>query len=255
MRAVNVSVSSPMSVSLSIQISFGVLLALYLGTGIAALAVGAYFIHTEENSRRSIVVTKNVIALLFVAGAYIVVNAIVGIVAGLSPLSRKRWLQAYVWLIVVTMAVETAAGIWLWLRTLDINDLYGHNWRHLWSDSFKRTFQDSAQCCGYLGPLDGPVMSSPSCQMSDHAYGCMTSVQKYAQSYLTYIYTGVFLFVFLSLGAMISGMVLIVVRNDEERWRWTRANAIFRSMKQISPDMIMTSGEHRKAEPDTQKIE
>lgn len=249
MRAVDVSVNTPMEVKLSIRISFGTLLALYLGTGIAALSVGGYFIHTEENSQRSIVVTKNVIALLFVAGAYIILNAIVGIIAGLSPLSRKRWLQAYVWLIVITMFVETAAGIWLWLRTLDIDDLYGHNWRHLWSDSFKRTFQDSAQCCGYLGPLDGPVMASSSCQLpSDRAYGCMKSVQKYAQSYLTYIYSGVFVFVFLSLGAMISGMILMIVRNDEERWRWTRANAIFRSMNQVTPDSTITE-KHRQGTP------
>ncbi|KAJ2031926.1 hypothetical protein IW146_000997 [Coemansia sp. RSA 922] len=249
MRAVDVSVNTPMEVKLSIRISFGVLLALYLGTGIAAISVGGYFIHTEENSRRSIIVTKNVIALLFVAGAYIILNALVGIIAGLSPLSRKRWLQAYVWLIVIIMFVETGVGIWLWLRTLDIDDLYGHNWRHLWSDSFKRTFQDSAQCCGYLGPLDGPVMASPSCQLpSDRAFGCMTSVQKYAQSYLTYIYTGVFVLVFLSLGAMISGMILMIVRNDEERWRWTRANAIFRSMNYDTPDSTITD-KHRKGTP------
>ncbi|KAJ2490621.1 hypothetical protein IWW37_002995 [Coemansia sp. RSA 2050] len=250
MRAVSVSVNSPMTVKLSIRMSFGALLALYLGTGIAALSAGGYFIHTEENSRRSIIVTKNVVVLLFVAGAYIILNAIVGVIAGLSPLSRKRWLQAYIWLTGITIIVETVAGIWLWLRTLNIGDLYGHNWRHLWSDNFKRSFQDSGQCCGYLGPLDGPVMSSPSCQLqADHVFGCMASVQKYAQGYLTYIYSGVFVFVFLSLGAMVSGMVLLIIRNDEERWRWTRANAIFRSMEKSTPDSII-AGKHRPASPD-----
>ncbi|KAJ2001314.1 hypothetical protein GGI04_003788 [Coemansia thaxteri] len=138
------------------------------------------------------------------------------------------------------MLVETVVGIWLWFRTLDIDDLYGHNWRHLWSDSLKATFQDRAQCCGYLGPLDSPVLASPSCQNMAQAFGCMTSVQKYAQDYLGYIYTSVFGFVFVSLGAMLSGMVLLVVRNDEERWRWTRANAIFRSMKKINSDSTLT---------------
>ncbi|KAJ2364802.1 hypothetical protein IW150_006387 [Coemansia sp. RSA 2607] len=231
-RAIDVSPNSPMKLKLSIKLSFGIFTGIYMATGISALVVGGYFLGTKKYTRQTIIVTDNVLRSLLAAGVYIILNAFVGIAGALSPLKRKNMIVAFIWLVFIAILVETGVGIWLWIRTLDINDLYGHNWRNLWSDSIKREFQDQGTCCGYLGPNDSPISDSEYCK-NPNAYGCMIAVQQYAQNYLGYIYTCLFSFVFIDIAALLSGMVLLVIRNDEERWRWSRANAIFKSMKKL----------------------
>ncbi|KAJ2597283.1 hypothetical protein GGF39_003118 [Coemansia sp. RSA 1721] len=239
-RATDVSINTPMKLGLGMRITLGIVTGFYMATGIAAMAVSGYFLQTKGTSRQTIIVTDNVLRSLMAAGVYLVLNNIVGIVAILSPLKRKRWIVAYIWLVVIAMLVETGVGIWMWVRTLDINDLYGHNWRSLWSDDIKGIFQDSGSCCGYLGPTDSPVAGFGSCGSID-AYGCMVAVQTYARDYLAYIYTCLFSFVFIDVCALLSGMVLLVMRNDEERWRWSRANAILKSYQKIESKSMLNS--------------
>ncbi|KAJ1888325.1 hypothetical protein LPJ66_008638 [Kickxella alabastrina] len=235
-RAIDSGINSPMRIKTSVKAVFGFLLALYTATGIAALAVSGYFLNNKNSSRRTIIITDNVLHSVMAAGIYVGVNVVVGIIGSLSPLTRKRWLSAYVWLAAIAILVETGMGIWLWSRTLNIDDLHGYNWRNLWSDDIKLIFQNEGKCCGYLSPLDSPVLNSATCENIQDAYGCMTAVNNYAHNYLTYVYTCMFCFVFVDVSAMLSGMVLLVIRNDEERWRWSRTNAIFKSMKKINTD-------------------
>ncbi|KAJ2843310.1 hypothetical protein J3B02_005302 [Coemansia erecta] len=229
-----------MRLSLGMKITLGTVTALYLATGIAALAVSGYFLQTKGASRQKIIVTDNVLQSLLAAGIYLILNNLVGIVAIVSPLKRKRWIVAYIWLVIIAMLVQTSVGIWMWVRTLDINDLYGYNWRNLWSDDIKSAFQDHGSCCGYLGPADRPVAGTGSCGSVD-AFGCMISVQAYAQDYLAYIYTCLFGFVFIDVCALLSGMVLLLMRNDEERWRWSRANTILKTYQKIGSRHMLNS--------------
>ncbi|KAJ2844218.1 hypothetical protein IWW36_005270 [Coemansia brasiliensis] len=195
----------------------------------AGLSAGGYFKATNKTSRRTVIISNSIESALLAVGAFIFASAVVGITGALSPLSRKKWLLVYVWLIVLATLLETGIGIWMWSRTLDVNGIYSYNWRHVWPDDVKQMFQDQGHCCGYLSPLDSPVSGSPSC--NSKAFGCMVSVQKYTQGYLTYIYTCLFAFVFVDVAALLSALVLLTIRNDEERLRWSRANAIFKSLK------------------------
>ncbi|KAJ2558111.1 hypothetical protein EV175_000956 [Coemansia sp. RSA 1933] len=232
LRTVDITSSSPMRLKSSVQFGFGLVTACFMATGIAALSVAGYFVSEDSSPKRETIVTTNVIKSLFVAGVFIILVSFVGITGALSPLSRKRWLLAYIWLLVVTILFETGVGIWLWSRTLDIDDLYGLNWRSLWSDAMKKSYQDDYQCCGYLNPHDSPVLSSDSCQnANESSFGCTHFVHQYALDSLGYIYTFVFSFVLVDVFAMLSGLVVLIIRNDEERLRWSRANNIFKSMK------------------------
>ncbi|KAJ1903992.1 hypothetical protein LPJ81_002756 [Coemansia sp. IMI 209127] len=228
----DITTSSPMRLKSSVQFGFGLLAACYMATGIAALAVAGYIVSENASPKRETIVTTNIVKSLFVAGVFIIIVSLVGITGALSPLSRKRWLLAYIWLLAMTILFETGVGIWLWSRTLDIGDLYGSNWRSLWSDAMKRSYQDDYQCCGYLNPHDSPVLSSDSCQnVNESSFGCTHFVHEFALDSLGHIYTCVFSFVLVDFLAMMSGLVVLIVRNDEERWRWSRANSIFKSMK------------------------
>ncbi|KAI9505262.1 Tetraspanin family-domain-containing protein [Coemansia spiralis] len=246
LRAVEVSSDSPMRLKLSVKIGFGLVTACYMATGIAALAVAGYFISAKSSPKREIIVTKNVLKSLFAAGAYIIAVSLVGIVGAMSPLSRKRWLLAYNWLLSTTILLETGVGLWMWARTLDINGLYAFNWRNLWSSDVKQSFQDAYQCCGYLSSKDSPVLSSASCKNPDaSSYGCMVFVHDYARGSLSYIYTCVFAFVLVDVVAMLAGLIVLTIRNDEERWRWSRANSIFKSMKKANPDFMMDANNEK----------
>ncbi|KAJ2842494.1 hypothetical protein GGI22_007535, partial [Coemansia erecta] len=228
----DVTASSPMRLNSSVQFGFGLLTACYMATGITALAVAGYIVGEDDSPKRETIVTTNIIKSLFVAGVFIIITSLVGITGALSPLSRKRWLLAYIWLLAMTILFETGVGIWLWSRTLDIGDLYGSNWRSLWSEAMKRSYQDDYQCCGYLNPHDSPVLSSDSCQnVNESSFGCTHFVHEFALDSLGHIYTCVFSFVLVDVLAMMSGLVVLIIRNDEERWRWSRANSIFKSIK------------------------
>ncbi|KAJ2608563.1 hypothetical protein H4S08_004404 [Coemansia sp. RSA 1365] len=170
-----------------------------------------------------------------------------------SPLTRKNWLISYIVFIVGAVLVETGIGIWMWSRTLDIDDLYGHNWRYLWTDDIKRSFQDKGNCCGYLNSQDSPAPGSDSCTNTAIPYGCMVSVQQYTHGYLTYIYSWLFGFVFVAIVALLAAMVLMVVRNDEERLRWSRANVIFRSLKKANSDTTLYGPEPKSYQDDLYK--
>ncbi|KAI8323893.1 hypothetical protein GQ54DRAFT_88376 [Martensiomyces pterosporus] len=218
-------INGPMDVKTSVKVTFLVLTGVYMATGVAALVTGGYFTKTSGESRRVVIMTDNVLRWLFAAGCYIIINASIGFIGSLAPLRRKRWLQIHIWLTFLAVLVESSVGIWLWTRTLDINGFYAYNWRNLWADSVKQIFQDSSNCCGYMGPGDSPVMASASCQNLATAYGCKPEVQKYAQSYLAYVYSCLFSFVILDIAAMLAAMVLLVLRNDEERWRCSTLNS------------------------------
>ncbi|KAJ1934367.1 hypothetical protein EC988_008835, partial [Linderina pennispora] len=180
---------------------------MYILTGAAAIVVPVYFSRTATESRRVVIVTDNVLRSLYAVGAYIIISALAGIVGSLAPLRRKRFLQFYNWTIVLLILAEVSVGLWVWYRTLDANDMYAYNWRMLWPDSVKQVFQDNGSCCGYLGPQDSPVLASKSCD--ENSYGCMRVVQSYAQDYLSYVYTCLFSFVIIDMGAMLSGMVVL----------------------------------------------
>ncbi|KAJ2789434.1 hypothetical protein H4R20_007183, partial [Coemansia guatemalensis] len=192
MRAAEVGSDLSLKLKYSVRIGFGLVTACYMLTGISALAAGGYFMATNDTSRRSAMLTTNVLRSLLAAGIYIVISALVGVYGSLAPLTRKSWLIAYIVLIVGAVLIETGIGIWMWSRTLDIDDLYGYNWRHLWSDEIKRSFQDKANCCGYLNMHDSPAPGSASCTDTVMPYGCMVSVQQYTHGYLTYIYSWLF---------------------------------------------------------------
>ncbi|KAJ2713541.1 hypothetical protein H4R19_002196 [Coemansia spiralis] len=231
----SVAIGAQPRIKRSVCITFGLATACYTATGVATVAVSAYFIHTDDTSRRAVILTPNVLRSLLAAGLYIVLGATAGIVGALAPLQRKRWLTAYVGLVVGAILIDTGIGIWMWSRTLDIDGLYAHNWRHLWSEAVRRSFQDTGHCCGYLNPHDSPAAGSPSCADPATAYGCLVSVHQYTHNRLAYIYSWLFGFVFVSVVALLSALVLLVVRNDAERLRWSRANAIFRYMHNANP--------------------
>ncbi|KAJ2792509.1 hypothetical protein H4R21_006159, partial [Coemansia helicoidea] len=233
------SIGAPPRVKRSVCLSFGFITACYAATGIGAVAASAYFIRTNDMSRRAVLLTPNLLRTLVVAGAYVILSALAGAIGALAPLQRKRWLVAYVWLVVVAILVQAGIGIWMWSRTLDIDDLYAHNWRHLWPEAVRRSFQDQGMCCGYLNPHDSPAAGSPSCANPATAYGCIVSVHLYTHSRLAYIYSWVFGFVFVGVVALLSALVLVVVRNDAKRLQWSRANAIFRSMRSANTDMAL----------------
>ncbi|KAJ2366524.1 hypothetical protein H4S01_002661 [Coemansia sp. RSA 2610] len=239
MRAADINPNAPLVLKLSVRISFAVATACYLATGAMALAVAGYFKGSKDSSRRTVIVTNNVLNTLLATGAYIVASALAGVFGSLAPLTRKRWLIAYTAMLIVAVLVETCIGIWLWSRTLDAHDLYAHNWRNLWPNEVKRIYQDKSGCCGYLNPHDSPAPGSPACDASTTTFGCMISVQEYAQNYLTYVYTWLFIFVVVDVAALLAVMVLLAIRNDEERLRWSRANSIFRSMKKAQSGITL----------------
>ncbi|KAJ2157130.1 hypothetical protein GGF46_004720 [Coemansia sp. RSA 552] len=237
----------PRQLRRGVMVGFWMLAACYLATGLTSLGAGIYYRTSGDTSRRTVVVTDNVAGSFVAAGVYIVASAAAGIFGSLSLLNRKLWLTGHICSIILAMLVETSIGMWMWYRTLDVDEIYGRNWRTLWPKGVRRQFQEKGGCCGYLNPHDSPVLGTGGCKAPAAAFGCMVSVQEYAQGYLTYVYTWLFVFVLVAVTALLSAMVLMAMRNDEERLRWSRANAIFRSLKTPSPNIVLRMPEPKPA--------
>ncbi|KAJ1836105.1 hypothetical protein LPJ63_000545 [Coemansia sp. RSA 2711] len=197
---------------------------LYLVCGIVALSVGAYYIGAQGEGHRAFIVTAHALRIYVFLGLYFMTTASLGIFASLAPLKRKRLLYWYTGLIALIIFIMLVVSIWLWTRTLNINDYYRDMWRNQWPDEIKLMFEDQGKCCGYLSRDDSPVGSAASCQDASIKYGCMYTVIFYAQHSHRYIYAGLVSFCLVGLACMVTSALLLIDCSEEVRLRLSQTH-------------------------------
>jgi hypothetical protein len=100
-------------------------------------------------------------------------------------------------------------------------DDFAIRWRG-WDASLRngfQTFKPESPCCGYANRYDFPA-SNDICGPSTPATipGCRDLIYSYASSYLTNIYTCIFLFVFVAILDFLTVIMVIQAANEEERY-------------------------------------
>ncbi|KAJ2486155.1 hypothetical protein IWW37_005705 [Coemansia sp. RSA 2050] len=144
--------------------------------------------------------------------------------------------------------------IWLWTRTLNIDDKFGDMWRHTLSDNLKLSFEDEHTCCGYLNPKDSPVLASASCKIKN-GYGCYLPVLFYTQIRLRGVYAGFVVFMLVVLAATVSATLQLVFTMDHERVLRSQSHYLFNRVSRRSsacvaptrPDSVMSTFHEQQA--------
>ncbi|KAJ1818648.1 hypothetical protein LPJ60_004215 [Coemansia sp. RSA 2675] len=213
----------------SVSRAYRVLCIILLITGLSAIGVGGYFSNATGESYRVNTVTGGSLKLYIFMGVYMFLTSLLGIFASLAPLKRKRLLQAYIVLCALSIFIMMCMTIWLWTRTLNINDIFGDMWRHTWSDDLKLSFEDENTCCGYSNPKDSPVLASASCKIKN-GYGCYLPVLFYTQIRLRGVYAGLVVFMLVALAATVTATLQLVFTLDHERVLRSQTHYLFNRM-------------------------
>ncbi|KAJ2789517.1 hypothetical protein H4R21_006720 [Coemansia helicoidea] len=222
----------------------------HFSCGVAALALGIYYINATGEGQRVYTVTHQSLRFYVFIGLYIAATSMLGVFAALAPLKRKRLLHIYVGLLGLGIVIMVCVSLWLWTYTLDINGYYGQMWRTQWSDDIKLAFENDGSCCGYLSRDDSPMASAPACVDQSIKHGCMYTVIFYGQACHSYIYAGLITCSIISLFSAIAGLMLIIDCNAEKRvrrshaYQWRRRMAARKASSAASRSTTTTINVH-----------
>ncbi|KAF9582897.1 phospholipid scramblase 1 [Lunasporangiospora selenospora] len=207
-----------------LQCYFLVFVTIYMLSGIAALVMGTLWLQqSAEGAPRDAVISRAIEKGGTFIGAIVAVTALVGYVGGIQPVERKPFLVAFAWLMVAAMIAELALGGVIWFKTLRMRSLFQSQWL-TWPDTLKIAFQDMTSltgyglCCGYMDGQE--IVSSGHCISPSTPFdGCEEKVSAFADSYLRKLYTSLFGFTVVNVVCLVSTIILVQARNDEERYR------------------------------------
>lgn len=197
---------------------------IYLLSGIIIASIGGVYSMADsgEKLRVDTITHHRMIYLVFV-GVYISFSSSVAIFASLAPLKRRRLLKLFAAATVLIIVFMFCLIVWLWTRTLNMNNVYRDYWREDWSETIKMTFENDNRCCGYLNPNDAPIPSSKSCQDSTIKNGCMYPVIFYVAEKTMYMYGGIITCALLGLITAGIAMTLSAYAGDQERMQWAQS--------------------------------
>ncbi|KAF9112143.1 phospholipid scramblase 1 [Mortierella sp. AM989] len=200
------------------------MLVIYILTGAGALVLGNVWLNQSDSggAPREAVISRSIEEVGTMLGGIVVGTAIVGIIGGIAPIRFKKFLLAFVILLISVMLAELGLGGVIWFKTLRMRSLYQHQWLD-WTDSLKIAFQDMTsltgygQCCGYL--QNANVVPSGECASLTQSFpGCEEKISAFADGYLRKLFTSLFGFTIVNVIVFVTTVILIQTRNDEERY-------------------------------------
>ncbi|KAJ1806162.1 hypothetical protein LPJ75_005121, partial [Coemansia sp. RSA 2598] len=236
-RTLNKGVAEQSQIQRTVMRTYIAFVIIYMLCGIAATVVGIYYSNAKNESLRVFTVTAYSLRSYIFLGIYFIVCSLIGTLVALAPLRRRRLLQTHIGALAAIILTMLCISLWLWTRTLNIDGVYGKYWRNDWSDAIKDAFQRDGGCCGFLSRADAPYMQSPSCKDANIDYGCMYTVIFYAQHHHRYIYAGLIVFMLMSLGSMVTGIILLIQCDNEERLRWAQTQYLARKAKRYQDSL------------------
>ncbi|KAF9896219.1 hypothetical protein BX616_007889, partial [Lobosporangium transversale] len=111
-------------------------------TGIGALILGSTWLRqSADGAPRDAVISKTIEQTGTYLGGIVAATAIVGFIGGASPIKNKKYLLAFVVLMIMVMAAELGLGGVIWFKTLRMRSLFQTQWL-TWPDGLKIAFQD-----------------------------------------------------------------------------------------------------------------
>ncbi|KAF9216142.1 phospholipid scramblase 1 [Podila verticillata] len=209
-----------------LQWYFYVFLFIYTFTGVSALVLGNVWLRqSADGAPRDAVISRPIEQAGTYIGAFVGATGILGLLGGMAPVRRKRFLIAFAWLVVFALIAELSLGGVIWFKTLRMRSLFRTQWI-TWSTELKVAFQDMTsltgygQCCGYsLGDQSSVVLSGACASPVPTKFpGCEEKIAAFADSYLRKLYTSLFGFTVVNVVCFVSTVILIQARNDEERY-------------------------------------
>ncbi|KAF9950216.1 phospholipid scramblase 1 [Mortierella alpina] len=206
-----------------LQYYFYAFVALYMLTGIGALILGNVWLQqSEDGAPREAVISRGIEQAGVIIGGFVAATGLVGYWGGVAPVRRKRFLLAFIVLLITVMAAELGLGGVIWFKTLRMRSLFATQWL-TWPDSLKVAFQDMTslsgygQCCGY--EYREHVVRAGACAAATANFpGCEEKVSAFADGYLRKLYTSLFGFTVVNVICFVSAVILVQARNDEERY-------------------------------------
>ncbi|KAG0265477.1 phospholipid scramblase 1 [Actinomortierella ambigua] len=221
-----------------LQIYYYFFTTLYFLTGIGALVLGNVWLAQSKDGQtpREAVISPEIEITGTVIGGFVAITSLVGYVAGVKPIERKKILVVFCWLVLVAILAELALGGVVWFKTLRMRSLFDEKWRQEWPASLKVQFQEMLEqdgygyCCGYSWNK-GDVVSEGICAKNPLEFpGCEEKISAFADGYLRKLFTSLFGFTIVNVFCFITTVILIQARNDEERYiRIGRKEGMFKA--------------------------
>ncbi|RUS15348.1 hypothetical protein BC937DRAFT_92557 [Endogone sp. FLAS-F59071] len=235
-----------MSITPGIRLAFLAFALSLLATGILILAVSIFWLNHPDTVRDA-VVTMDLVFAGIVFGVFTSLSTLPGLLGNLSPVRCKRSLIIYVILVVVVIAIDLSLATVVWFRSLQLRSAFAQLWAGI-----DRPTRISFQ--GYAFPADNPALTpmcspsstlqgklhlrspifqpslvvsrliTPSSDLSNKIMycrgkqGCINPITAIASIQLINIYTTLYAFSAIGVLCILSGIVLIYARNDEERF-------------------------------------
>ncbi|KAF9162602.1 phospholipid scramblase 1 [Mortierella sp. AD011] len=199
-------------------------LTIYILTGVGALILGNVWLSQSAagGAPREAVISREIEQAGTIIGGVVVGTAVFGLVGGAAPIKLKVILTSFVFMLIGAMLAELGLGGVIWFKTLRMRSLYQSQWP-TWPDTLKIAFQDMTsltgygQCCGYTQFTD--VVLSGACADPNQQFdGCEEKVSAFADGYLRKLFTSLFGFTIVNVFLFVSAIILILIRNDEERY-------------------------------------
>ncbi|KAF9971888.1 phospholipid scramblase 1 [Actinomortierella ambigua] len=220
-----------------LQIYYYVFTTLYFLTGIGALVLGNVWLAQSKDGQtpREAVISPEIEITGTAIGGFVALSSLVGYVAGVKPIERKKILLTFCWLVLLAIIAELALGGVVWFKTLRMRSLFDEKWKHEWPNSLKAQFQEMLEldgygyCCGYT--YNNDVVSQGICATNALTFpGCEEKISAFADRYLRKLFTSLFGFTIVNVFCFITTVILIQARNDEERYiRIGRKEGMFKA--------------------------
>ncbi|OMJ07421.1 hypothetical protein AYI70_g12197 [Smittium culicis] len=171
---------------------------------------------------------------MVILGVFIVVAVLVAIIGFFVSRSKRQIVIAswYYYTVCLLIAIRLFIAIAIWSMSLKVVHNYGDNWRFHTQDRFIHQFQNSNNCCGYIGPNDYSSPKSTFClpeNVTDSTVGCAAVIGKIIGSHYNKYYSVLFLFLMVDLFTLFSGVLLVVTIKANERLLINQNKYIFGS--------------------------
>ncbi|KAL8654354.1 MAG: hypothetical protein Q9210_001549 [Variospora velana] len=130
----------------------------------------------------------------------------------------RIWLKVHSWMVLVCIMLTLVIGLDVWFSTLKTRA----NLAVMWSQEnpqIQQLLQERWQCCGYMNIPFHTDSTCPTPVIALSKTNCVGPFSNYANNFLDLVFTAIFGMVALDVILLLSGLIVLKKRAEEQRYR------------------------------------
>ncbi|KAI4229799.1 MAG: hypothetical protein L6R36_000586 [Xanthoria steineri] len=137
---------------------------------------------------------------------------------GLTFTTQRTWLKVHSWMVLGCIIVTLVIGLEIWFSTLQTRANLAVMW-DAEGPQMQQLLQARWQCCGYMKTPFHTDSTCPNPLAASAKPDCVGPFSNFANGFLDLVFTAMFGMVALDAILLLSGLVVIKKREEEERYR------------------------------------